>query len=182
MPVRPTIRLFPLVFVAPLLFGSCAKQDEGERCNVLNNSADCSSGLECVAQSELLRSEADRCCPPEGDRISDDRCRRRTSGASSSTGGTSATTPTGGTAGAISGGGGAAGFPPTGAGGSPGGSAGTNDVTCLYRSDCPEGQTCGPTGRCQPECRTDRDCFPGEICSAAGACLTPANAGQGGGA
>jgi len=76
---------------------ACSDQAEGERCdydrsgnNASNQGRDCESGLECVPASQLLAHDgADRCCPPEDEPFSDDRCRRDVRG--SSTGGTGGT-------------------------------------------------------------------------------------------
>jgi hypothetical protein len=88
---------------------ACSKQGEGERCD-LNKAgdSDCEDGLQCTRVGS-----ADRCCPPEGAQISDDRCDRTsnpsgTAGTSGQTGGGSGgvagsnteggSTPAGGTA------------------------------------------------------------------------------------
>ncbi len=170
MLLRTIARIAPVFFIVGALVSSCSKQSEGDRCDVLNNDEDCDGGLECVAASELLNSEADRCCPPEGDRVSDSSCRRRT-GSVGATGGAGGADATGGSAGAMAGA----------AGSLTGGMGGEGQtVTCRYRSDCPEGQDCGPDGHCQPQCQSDRDCFPGQLCNDTGACVT-ATIGSGGG-
>lgn len=161
MLLRPLLRFAVLLLVPTVFLGSCSKQSEGERCDVLNEDSDCEGSLECVAAEDLVNSEADRCCPPKGDRIVDDRCHR--AGATPGTGGT------GGTAGAPGVGGAT--------GGAAGGEGGTAVVSCRYRSDCPAGQTCGPDGKCQPECRLDVDCFPGYVCSPEGRCELPGGTG-----
>jgi hypothetical protein len=79
----------------------CAKQGEGERCEphaALNS--DCDDGLQCVDGKLLLdtvktANDFGRCCPPEGEAISDSRCAR--SGTGTGSGGTSAQGGTGGT-------------------------------------------------------------------------------------
>ena len=142
----------------------CAKQGEGEVCDFGNNGHDdCESSLECARDSELVAEGADRCCPPEGEAVSDDRCRRGTGGgtggsagmssggaAGMSSGGTAGTS-SGGTAGTSSGG--------TAGGGGAGGTAG-----CTHDSQCPGSQVCGPLGRCQAECLGNKDCDPGFEC------------------
>jgi hypothetical protein len=76
----------------------CAKQGEGERCDLLAaGNADCDSGLVCVAAEDLVDQSTDRCCPPEGEGTSDSRCAR---GGTVGTGGTSSSGGTSGTAGA----------------------------------------------------------------------------------
>ncbi len=154
-----------LALVTVMADTGCQKQAEGARCDVLNRNDDCDDGLECVAAKLLLNDVADRCCPPEDEVSAENDCRRRvTIGSGSGTGGTGSPSGTGGggpTAGAPSSEGGAA------AAGGATGSAGS----CSYPSDCPLGQTCGPRGVCQPECREDRDCGPGGwTCSDAGVC------------
>jgi len=166
MSLRRIALFAPSVVCVVLLVASCSKQSEGERCDVLNNDADCDSGLECVAAAELLNSEADRCCPPEGERIDDSRCRRRTGG-TIGTGGGGGTASSGGAAGSTS----LAGGPGLAGGG---GDGGAQQLSCRYTSDCPDGQSCGPAGFCQPECRSDRDCSPGQTCNDAGSCTSGA--------
>ena len=72
---------------------ACSKQGEGERCDrQVNEDEDCESGLVCKTK-ETLNQPTDRCCPPEGAAVSDDRCRTvsapASSGGSSSGGATS---------------------------------------------------------------------------------------------
>jgi hypothetical protein len=62
----------------------CSEQGEGERCDYANSGndssgqgRDCEDGLECVSAARLLgNDEADRCCPPESEPFSSDKCRR----------------------------------------------------------------------------------------------------------
>ncbi len=108
---------------AALILSACAKQGEGERCDFTNNgNDDCENSLECVSSDDLLDNSTDRCCPPEGQQISDDRCIRKTGGGG--TGGTDG--GTGGASGAAgaAGSSGAAGSAGA-AGGGTGGTAGT---------------------------------------------------------
>lgn len=99
---------------------ACSKQGEGERCDArAAGNADCESGLICDTQ-------LNRCCPPEGARITDSRCNRSaaTGGRPSSsggTGGTAGTTATGGVSGSAGSDAGNAGTTATngGAGGAP---------------------------------------------------------------
>lgn len=106
----------------------CALQGEGERCepNAARDS-DCDDGLICVPGEQLLDNvmatsddnvDFGRCCPPEGEAISDSRCTRAGglpggSGGSAGAGGDSA--------GGAPSGAGAGGEPPAsaGAGGEP---------------------------------------------------------------
>lgn len=166
-------RLAASLLAACCLLPSCRQQDEGERCDILSRDADCADGLECVAANLLLRGEDDRCCPPDGRPSSELACQRRVTivgGGSGGTGGSSPST-TGGASAAVAGAagdGGMAGQPAT--------------ALCSYPSDCPLGQTCGPLGRCQAECRETRDCPPGFTCGAAGMCLPPSGGAGSGGA
>jgi hypothetical protein len=80
------------------LVPGCGKQDEGERCDkTAAGNSDCDSGLVCVPANELVDKSTDRCCPPEGERISDSRCARSgtvgTGGTSGSGGSSSAGAP-----------------------------------------------------------------------------------------
>jgi hypothetical protein len=107
----------------------CAKQGEGERCapNAAGNT-DCDDGLVCVQGEELLddvetADDFGRCCPPEGQAISDERC-TRSSGTSGTagTGGMSSAAGAAGEAGTP----GAAGDGGTSGGGGAGGEPGSN--------------------------------------------------------
>jgi hypothetical protein len=61
-----------------VLFG-CADQGEGERCDTKSGNEDCASGLVCteLAVEPVSGQPLARCCPPEGEKISDDRCIQR---------------------------------------------------------------------------------------------------------
>lgn len=74
-----------------LVFG-CAKQGEGERCDLdAAGNDDCDTGLVCVDSALLADKSTDRCCPPEDRRYSDSRCARGgTLGGSTGSGGSSA--------------------------------------------------------------------------------------------
>jgi hypothetical protein len=179
--LRSLPRLALLVGVGSLLWApGCGKQGEGERCDKQrNNDTDCEAGLVCTRADDLVdksQNAADRCCPPEGETITDDRCQRSTgtggsggtdAGTDSSSGGQSGASGSSGTAGAA----GAAGSGGTsGSGGSGGvsggGGTGGSGVECTYSSQCDGDQICGPTGVCQPECAGDggKDCLAGEVC------------------
>ena len=72
------------------LVPGCSKQGEGERCDQLAaGNEDCDSGLVCILKSELADESTDRCCPPDGEGISDSRCTRGGTVGSGGTGGTS---------------------------------------------------------------------------------------------
>jgi hypothetical protein len=183
-------RLSPLALfggiVLVLWAPGCGKQGEGERCDYLRNGhQDCESPLICVQAGELVddsQNAPDRCCPPEGQPYSDERCTRRSdigiggTGGGTNDGGNDASGDAGasGASGAAGGGGtsGAAGS--SGNGGTGGADSG---VECLYDSDCrtPPNLSCGPTGKCQPECKTAKDCDDGETCT--GGVCGPADAG-----
>lgn len=115
-----------------LLATACSKQGEGERCDLLlsGETADCESGLVCTAANALSDNSTDRCCPPEGQSFSDDRCAPKSSignggsGNGGSGNGGSTNGGTGGAAGSISIGG-SAGSTNGGSGGSTGGAAGS---------------------------------------------------------
>lgn len=76
----------------------CSNQNEGERCDTLSGDEDCATGLVCTELGETATDKPiARCCPPEGEKVSDNRCIQRPSppvapGSSTSTGG-SATDP-----------------------------------------------------------------------------------------
>jgi hypothetical protein len=110
-----------LAISAGAMTTSCSKQDEGERCDYYRSGndasgegRDCDDGLECVPAAQLLLGDdTDRCCPPAGEPVSDDRCRRRSGGSSSpGTGGSPATGGTGAAASAGSAGRGSGGASP----------------------------------------------------------------------
>jgi len=132
---------------ALVLLVACSRQEEGDRCSTRNDDNDCESGLVCKAAETLRTGKSDgvaRCCPPEGNSISNDLC-----------------TP-------LIGGGGSDG------GGNLGGQAGETNTNagdkCSYNSNCVEGLVCGPQGKCQSECLEDRDCPSPEVCDA-GRCV-----------
>ncbi len=86
------------------LVPGCAKQGEGDRCDLLAaGNDDCDTGLVCVLASDLVDQSTDRCCPPVGEGFSNSRCAR------SGTVGTGGTSSAGGSSG--SGGSSAAGAP-----------------------------------------------------------------------
>src|SRR5690606_12058792 len=64
-----------------LLATACSKQGEGERCDLLlsGETGDCESGLVCTAANALSDNSTDRCCPPEGQSFSEDRCAPKSS-------------------------------------------------------------------------------------------------------
>ncbi len=170
-PMRGSIRrrLFGFAMASPLVaFLACAQQGEGERCSVLSNDDDCDEGLTCVSGAELQGGN-DACCPP-AEKVTSKVCARGTprppadagvGGAGGSAAGAAGEAGAAGTAGAPAdaGTGGAAGSAGmSGAGGAP--------ASCSYDSDCAGNLVCGPTGRCQTECRTDKDCEPPKKCSA----------------
>jgi len=143
------ISAFSVVFFA----SSCARQGEGERCDVASESNDCESGLECKPKDQL-DGIVDRCCPPGDSTPSDPRC--FPSSGTGGTGGTSDAAPEAQIEGAAG----------AGTGGSGGVDAGSeaSSAGCNYNSDCPAGLVCGPQGRCQTECQADRDCSPNQAC------------------
>ena len=120
-----------LAIVALALAVACSEQDEGERCDTKSGNDDCEGGLVCVSHEDLLRGredETDRCCPPDDETPSDDRCRRAMP-ALSPPGNPSVAGGTGGGAGADAGGAGGlsgGGNPDQGSAGDPseGGSSG----------------------------------------------------------
>ena len=49
------------------LGAGCAKQAEGERCDLASSgNADCDGDLTCFAQTSLHDADVDRCCPADG--------------------------------------------------------------------------------------------------------------------
>ncbi|MBN1611160.1 MAG: hypothetical protein JW940_31295 [Polyangiaceae bacterium] len=82
-----------------LSFG-CADQGEGERCDTLSGNEDCASGLVCTDFTTRSGEPFGRCCPPEGEKISDDRCiQRPVTEETAGTGGSRGTSSEGGAAG-----------------------------------------------------------------------------------
>lgn len=125
---RPGLRLGgAFVLLSLMLHGavSCTRQGEGERCVSGNNDNDCEAPLVCVQADELQVHDTDRCCRPEGESISDERCLRRGSSPATSAGGPG---PDGGAQGGAAGSGpgasGTSGVPGTG-GASAGGASGS---------------------------------------------------------
>lgn len=58
---------FGLVLGALLAPMACADQEEGQRCDPLNNNNDCAAGLVCVKADKLALIEVGAiCCPPQG--------------------------------------------------------------------------------------------------------------------
>lgn len=110
---RKTLRTLLFSGLISLAAIGCARQSEGERCDLqANGSNDCEEGLRCVQRSRLANDSVDRCCPVEDAPISDSRCTPRSGSA------------TGGGSGASSGG--------AGNGGSSGGTdAGGNGGTAV---------------------------------------------------
>jgi hypothetical protein len=140
------------------LFPGCARQPEGARCSRTNGNLDCEdpgTGLVCTLASELRGGDdkVDRCCPPKGEPINDDRCDPRIGGGGGGDG-------DGGEGGTLNEGGSGSGT------GGQGGSGNPNEgAICDYNSDCDEPLVCGPRGRCQFECVQDRDCAAGFVCT-----------------
>jgi len=131
---------------ALVLLVACSRQEEGDRCSTENDDNDCESGLRCLDWHDLRGGDADhvsRCCPPEGEPISNERC-----------------TP-------LIGGGGSGGGNLGGQAGETSTNAGDK---CSYDSHCVDGLVCGPQGKCQNECLEDRDCTAPEVCDA-GRCV-----------
>jgi hypothetical protein len=92
------------VVVGALALGlclGCADQGEGERCDPLSGNEDCASGLVCTEIETASEDPFARCCPPEGHKISDDRCiQRPVVNPPSETGGSGEVSSEGGAAGA----------------------------------------------------------------------------------
>ncbi len=116
-------RLLPRLCALPLLLllwaPGCSEQGEGERCDLeKNGNQDCETGLVCVSAADLIDNATDRCCPPAGQKISDNHCLRN-----DGSGGTGGAAGCGGAAG----GGGSAGTDGSagGTGGASGGTGGT---------------------------------------------------------
>lgn len=161
-------RGLPWAWGAGLIWGAlsltvtgCQRQGEGERCSLLNGSADCQGEeLQCTPASNLRlgRDGVDRCCPLSGVEQTDERCDPRT--------------------GRGTGGGDNQGSGGTTPGGAPNEGPDESDLgevgdACQYSSDCVLPLICGPQGTCQAECREDRDC-PGEsVCSSEQTCVSP---------
>ncbi len=176
---RRLLWLPALPLLSVLWAPGCAKQAEGDRCDFNRNGhQDCETPLVCVPAAELIDNSTDRCCPPEDQTPTDDRCLRSTGvGGTGGTGGTGGsdsgtdakTDASGGAAGGGGTGGGTGGS--AGSGGSGGGDAG---IACSYSSQCPGNLVCGPTGHCQLECLGDKDCKNGSTCDlASNTCVPP---------
>lgn len=164
-----------------LLFG-CSLQGEGERCDQQSNNEDCESGLVCTSPLNIV-GDIYRCCPPEGEAVSDDRCRPSLGDEDAATGGGDglAGQPSFSEAGqgGVAARGGAGGAPAGAAGGEGGMSI--EPVRCSYPSDCDPPLVCGPAGICQPECLEDRDCVAPQVCDPATmSCVGSATAGASG--
>lgn len=147
----PVRRALGASLVALVLLVACSRQEEGDRCSVENDDNDCESGLICIDYHDLRGGEADevsRCCPPEGEPISNARC-----------------TP-------LIGGGGNGGGNAGGQAGETSVSSNTTGADCSYNNDCTADTVCGPQGKCQAECQEDRDCVAPKVCGA-GLCVTP---------
>src|SRR6185295_10565408 len=133
MRARRSLSVILTVSLAFLLAsGACARQSEGERCDV-DTADDCESGLVCTP-GQVLGSDVDRCCPGDQGRPSDPRCFPGGGG----TGGT---------------GDGAVEAEPEpepdaddGASGGAGGAEASepDSARCSYNSDCALGLVCGP--------------------------------------
>ena len=91
------------VAVATLALGlslGCADQGEGERCDTLSGNEDCASGLVCTELETGSGEPLARCCPPKGEKISDDRCiQRPVATGTAGAGGSREAPPEGGSAG-----------------------------------------------------------------------------------
>lgn len=145
----PVRRALGASLAALVLLVACSRQEEGDRCSFENDDNDCESGLNCVFWEEL-RGGADkvsRCCPPEGEPISNERCTPLIGGGGNNAGGQAGETST---------------------------STNTNTTgaDCSYNNDCTADTVCGPQGKCQAECQEDRDCVAPKVCDA-GLCVTP---------
>src|SRR5687768_12748528 len=128
----PVRRVLAASLTALVLLVACSRQEEGDRCSLQNDDNDCESGLTCK-EPDTLRGGSDevaRCCPPEGESISNDRCTPLIGG--------------GGTGGGNAGGQ---------AGESNASSTGGPGAVCSYNNDCRDDLVCGPQGKCQAECQ-----------------------------
>ena len=122
-------RLLPRLCALPLSLllwaPGCSEQGEGERCDLeKNGNQDCETGLVCVSAADLIDHATDRCCPPAGQKISDNHC-LRTAGSGGS-GGAAGSGGSAGTDGSAGGTGGASGG--TGGTGGSSGKDGGNDA------------------------------------------------------
>ncbi len=155
-PLLPATILATLSLLAAGSVGGCSRQNEGERCSLLNGNLDCDEELLCIPAGQLRggTDDVDRCCPATGESISDSRCAPRIGGS----GNDDDNDAQGGAGGATDGGG-----PVQGLG-----------DACQYTSDCVLPLVCGPTGACQYECQTDRDCTGGKVCSSELTCVSGA--------
>lgn len=151
---RSVRRALGASLAALVLLVACSRQEEGDRCSFENDDNDCESGLVCINAKDLRGGVADkvsRCCPPEGEPISNERCTPLIGGGGNNAGGQAGETSTSTDSGTSSG--------PVGA-------------SCSYTSDCDEGLACSPQGKCQAECQEDRDCVAPKVCDA-GRCIAP---------
>ncbi len=91
------------------LLTACSKQGEGERCDSSKaGDSDCEDGLICTDLNSGTSQALERCCPPSGAPISDDRCnptRAPSTNGGSTNGGTSGNGPGTGESGADASGG-----------------------------------------------------------------------------
>ncbi len=153
---------FASLIITASLFGvGCSRQAEGERCSLENGNIDCEGSLVCTDHNKLRKGPedgVDRCCPEELGSSDTPECAQRIN---SDVGD------------GDSGGDGGSG---------PGGSSNAGDSnvqtpdelgdSCDYNSDCSAPLICGPSGKCQFECRTDRDCPSDQICSTELSCVS----------
>ncbi|HEU5076815.1 MAG TPA: hypothetical protein VFU02_21645 [Polyangiaceae bacterium] len=146
---KPTRSALAFALAGFVLLLACSRQGEGDRCSTENDDNDCESGLICIEARDLRggSDEVPRCCPPDGEAISDGRCTRLIGGGSTTTGG-------GGQAGESS------------------VATNTTGGSCTHTSQCPTDLVCGPQGLCQPECLEDRDCTAPLICSSNNRCVS----------
>ena len=72
---RPVRCAVAAAIAGSFLLLACSRQEEGDRCSTENDDLDCESGLICVPARNLRASdEVPRCCPPEGEPISNGLC------------------------------------------------------------------------------------------------------------
>lgn len=161
------------LFLATLWTLGCSRQDEGERCSLLNADSDCEDDLVCTEAADLRNDDGvDRCCPPSDEARSDSRCDLKTTGGDGD--------------GLISGGG-------QGGMSSEGGEGELDEacteeakclpqytcantgrcaeINCVFPSDCPLSTVCGVQGVCRAECNANRDCAAGLVCSDQRTCV-----------